>query len=1160
MAINFTPDQEKAIKARGTVLVAAAAGSGKTAVLAERVVRRVCDPNDNASIDRMLIVTFTNASALEMRVRIGRELDNRSALQPDNPYILKQKLLLKSAKICTIDSFCIDLVKKHFGVLGVSPDFSVASGAQVAVYKERALNQVLNRYFAQPDEGFNTLCEMFGIYKGEKRLKDAILNMYDFSLCLSRPESWLDSSVENYFVDDIRSAVFAQPIWETSSQKLKKCRDNILFLLRESVGTEFYSDWQQGFGNTLEYIDAMISAVEMREWDKLYDMSLLFVKTKVARIKKGQNVGLYDVMKSVRDSVYSNIKSIATMMCSTSKTALCDLKNAGKAIKTLVSIVKEFSTEFFQLLNSNNMLTFAIIEQLALKLLCVDTPDGLVPSELSKEICKQYDEVLVDEYQDNNDLQDSLFFAVSDSGKHLFMVGDVKQCIYAFRNANPDNFLRHKNTYPLYDGNSERSKVILSSNFRSRKGVCDFVNGICKTLMQKSTCGLDYTAEEKLVPCAVYPENGEIAAKLCITDISESDVDRTTADAVTVAQYISDCMNEDAFLRDGESLRKAKYGDFAILLRSPKARAKIYVDALKSRGIPVVYNSGEFFESPEILTAVSILRVIDNPTRDIPLLATLTSVVFGFSYDDVSFIKSHYHGKSLYSCVLAAFNDGNQKCAAFLKMLEKLRSLSVTLSVDRLIGEVYALTHLKEIMSSDDNGVQRKNNLSLLQSMANDFESYSDSGLSGFLNFYDRSEQEGSVGDRAAAQNVNAVRIMSFHGSKGLQFPVCIVAGCSSGFNLSDLNDSLIVNAKYGIGISYVANGMKIDTVARRCLKITQQEKLIAEEIRLLYVAMTRAEERLMISITTKDIQKRLLNAATSLGLTAGEDGLVPAETILSANGLMPMILSAALLQKGADKLCALGGIEPFDYNGEGQYLLSVSNINGDVSYVKCKPETVSPSTHMFSVDGLKLLKDRFNYRYPYSDEESIPSKIAVTQLVHGDTAQYSFKTRPRFLSKAGLTPAERGTALHKFMQFADFNNAETDLDTELNRLYEFEFLSEEEIDSIDRSSLKKFLSSNLFERIKNSKNVMREYKFMAHFPYKGHKTIIQGIADCIFEEDGQLVILDFKTDDVKDISVLSERYSQQLQIYKQALESIFAKKVSECVIYSLKLGEQIKV
>lgn len=1154
--ISFTPDQENAIKARGTVLVAAAAGSGKTAVLAERVVRRVCDPNDPITVDRLLIVTFTNASALEMRVRIGKELDKRAALDNKNQYILKQKMLLKSAKICTIDSFCIDLVKKHFGVLGVSPDFSVASGAQASGLRERAIKDVLSKHFASPSEGFNTLCETFGIYKGDSRIKEAIFSVYDFSLCLSRPEHWLDSAVNNYFPENIDSCIFLEPVYETVSKKLAKCKDTAEFILRQTVGSEFEGDCLLSFGDALDKIIEMQSALDNNNWDELYSLALSFEKPKIPNFRKGQNAELHELMKNSRDSIFRTVGAITDIMCGD----LAHLKNTlnicGKQVKVLVQLVKEFSAAYFDLLNENNMLTFALIEQLALKLLCVDTPDGLVPSELSKDICKLYDEVLVDEYQDNNDLQDSLFFAVSDSGKHLFMVGDVKQCIYAFRNANPDNFLRHKNTYPLYTENSSVSKVILSKNFRSRQGVCDLVNGFCGSLMQKGTCGMDYTEEEYLYKGATFPENNAPAAELLISDISECSVSRDVADARAVAEHILSVMNEDAFLRDGENLRKAKFKDFAILMRSPKSRVKFYIDELKAKGIPVLYDSGDFFVSPEVLTAVSILRIVDNPTLDIPMLSALTSVAFGFSFDDVATIKAKYKGVSLYARIIAAADNGDDKCSAFLELMGKLRDLAVTLPVGRLIGEMYSLTHLKEIMSSAVDGAQKKNNLSSLQVMASDFDSYSDTGLSGFLRYYDRAEEEGSTGEKAAPSDIDAVRIMSFHGSKGLQFPVCIIAGCGNGFNLTDLKDSLIVNAKYGIGMSFIHQRTKFDTIARKALRASQLNKTIAEEIRLFYVAMTRAEERLVLSLTTKKYEKDVKNAAVSLGMSASDTGLVPADAVLSATGLSPMILSAALLQKSGDAIANSVGIESIGFNGIGNFKYILNKVCDSEDTVSFVTEAVNKGT--VDPELLKLAEERFSFRYPFEEEGAIPSKIAVTKLVHGSEREYSFRARPGFMSKAGLTPAERGTALHKFMQFSDYLKAEADPVAEVERLKEFEFISEEEAASIEIKSLKGFFESELYNRIKASDSVTREYKFMIRYPYLGHETIVQGIADCVFEENGELIIIDFKTDDVKDVNVLLDRYRKQLEIYKEALTTIFRKNVKECVLYSLKLSQQI--
>ncbi len=1159
MAVNFTEDQKNAIKANGTVLVAAAAGSGKTAVLTERVIKRICDPNDPASIDRMLIVTFTNASALEMRVRIGKKLDEYCAENPWNTNAYKQKLLLRSAKICTIDSFCGDLVRKHFGQLGINPDYTVATDAQTSALKDRALKEVLAKRFAEPDADFNLLCETFGIYNGDRNLQEAVLDVYDYSLCMSRPEHWMRSSVDKYFIEDINNSIFSDVLYKNARLKLESSRESAEFILRECVGTEFEKAWFSGFSDTVEYINNMLAAFNGKEWDRLYDLSVQFEKTKVATVKNPADAEFRETMKGIRNKIYSNIHSIGDDLCGPSNVALDNLKLAGRQVRCLVDIVIEFSEKYFNLLLSKNILTFALIEQLALKLLCTDTPEGLVPSELSKDVCKLYDEVLVDEYQDNNDLQDSLFFAVSDSGKHLFMVGDVKQSIYGFRNANPDNFLRHKDTYSDYDGTTSPSKVILSANFRSRGGVCDFVNGICKTLMQPETSGLEYGKDEMLVPGAEYPENTAPAAEISIVR-NLNGINRDTADAESVADYIAGVLKEEPFLRQSKTeLRKAEYKDFAILLRSPRSRVKYYIEALRKRGIPASFDSGEFFESAEVLCAMSVLRMIDNPLLDIPLLAAMTSVAFGFSFDEVAKIKADYNGNNLYRSVILAAENGNTKCAAMLNTVSLLRNKAVTMSVASLLNEVFRVTCIKEILSSQPDGIQKKANLISLSSMAADYDGFADGGLKGFIDHFDRSAAEKSSVSKTVGGEVNAVRIMSFHGSKGLQFPICIVAGCGNGFNKTDLNDKVITNGTYGIGMGYVLDGVKYNTVARNVLKNAHLNKLISEEIRLLYVAMTRAEERLMMSITCNDLSNEISDAVASLGLSAYDTGKVPAEKVISAVGLKPMLLCAALMQKDGVKLTDAVQLQPLGFSGEGSFKLTVSDA-AVLELKRNKSSDINNLTYSIDEDCEHRLNERFEYRYPFADSCEIPSKIAVTELVHGDREQFAFKSRPRFMSKAGLTPAERGTALHKFMQFADFNAAESDVEAEVNRLYEYEFISEQEADSIDRELLKKFFKSNIYGRIKSSPKVMREYKFMVNYPYLGQKTIIQGIADCLFEEDGNIVIIDFKTDNVRDVAELRDRYSQQLAIYKTAISEIFNKTVSECVIYSVKLGQEIDV
>ena len=1158
MAIKFTDDQRKAIDAKGTVLVAAAAGSGKTAVLTERVVQRICDPKDPASIDRMLIVTFTNASALEMRVRIGKKIDEYIHEHPSNTNAYKQKLLLRSAKICTIDSFCGDLVRHHFGQLGINPDFSVATDAQTSALKERALKEVLAKRFLEPDDDFNTLCETFKIYNGDRDLREAVLSVYNFSLCMSRPEHWMRSSVDYYFVDKINNSPFSEVIYKKSRMKLLTARDNAEMILRECVGTEFESAWYQGFSDTVEHINTTLKAVEDKDWDRLYDLANQFEKTSVETVRKPKDEALRETMKRIRDKIYKDIRSICDDQCGPEAFVLDELRITGRQVKSLVDIVIDFSKKYLELLLSKNILTFALIEQFALKLLCTDTPDGLVPSELSKEVCKLYDEVLVDEYQDNNDLQDALFNAVSDNGSHLFMVGDVKQSIYGFRNANPDNFLKHKNDYKDYDGVTSPSKVILNANFRSRSGVCDFVNGIFKTLMQNDTCGMEYGDDEVLKPDAEYLDNTAPKAELNIVR-NLNGINREIADAEAVADYIAGVLKEEPFLRNGKTeLRRAEYKDFAILLRYPRNRVKYYIEALKKRGIPAAFDSGEFFTSTEVMTAMSVLRAVNNPLLDIPLLAAMTSVAFGFTFDEVAKIKASCKGVNLYARIVKAADNGDSKCHAMLETLSVLRKKAVTMSVGAFVNEVYRVTYIKEILSSYNDGIQKNANLSSLVSMANDYDSFSNGGLAGFIDYFDRSAAERSSGSKTVGGDVNAVKIMSFHGSKGLQFPICIVAGCGNGFNLEDLKKPIITNGTYGIGMSFVSDGVKHSTVARNVLKEAHLLKIISEEIRLLYVAMTRAEERLMLSLSLDDLNKEINDAITLLGLSAFDTNKIPAQAVLSAIGYKTMVLCSALMQADGVKLTEAVGLPALGFGGEGSFKLTVSDASvfdeGAVDELdKFKVNDIDPNVQ-------NMLSERFDYVYPDSALCKIPSKIAVTELVHGDSEQYAFKARPRFMSKAGLTPAERGTALHKFMQYASFDNAEKDVEAEVQRLYEYEFISEEEADSIDRDLLKRFFKSKLYARIKSADKVWREYKFMVSYPYNGQKTIIQGIADCMFQENGKIVIVDFKTDNVNDMSVLIDRYSQQLQIYKEAISEIFDLPVGECLIYSVKLGADVNV
>ncbi len=1160
MAVKFTDDQINAINAKGTVLVSAAAGSGKTAVLTERVVSMLTNQNKKISADRLLIVTFTNASALEMRVRISKRLDEICDEHPKNQYLLKQKILLKNAKICTIDAFCIELVRTYFAVLGISPDFAIAENSQTETIMEEALSLVLQPRFLKKSDEFNSLCLLFGVDKSDKGFYETVYKIHDYAMCMPQPDVWLEKAAEGYNCDSIKNCVFVPIILDYIRENLLSCKESIEVLLRELVGSDIESAYSDGLNLGLEDINRLIMATDSLDWDTLYN-GLCEFKIPIKIVKKTSDPSFKEVVKSERDGIVKRITSLAKHMLGTSEDVLKSLSHASVTVDELICIVKEFKSAYFELLCKNNCLTFAHVEQLALKLLCKESDGNLVPSDLSKEICKSFDEVLVDEYQDNNNLQDALFFALSDGGNKLFMVGDVKQSIYGFRNANPDNFIKYKEEYPVFDGKTAPSKVILKQNFRSRKGVCDFVNALCNTVMSKSTCGMDYLDEDILDAKAEYENSEDFDVSFLINESSKSDLKREQIDAEQIADKILEILNKPPFLKGKDGLRCADYRDFAILLRSPSSRAYIYVDALKKRGIPVAFNTDEFFNSPEVLTAVSMLRVIDNPTREIPLLSVLLSVMFGFTPDDLAEIRIKYGHKNLYSLVCTAANNGDERCRYFVDILSKLRTKAVTLPVSRLLNEIYNATLLPEIMSARADCRQSRANLLRLSSIASKFDQTDSGGIFGFLNEFDRMAGSKKSSGQASLTDTNAVKILSFHGSKGLQFPICFVADCGGLFNKTDVTGQIILNDKYGIGLKFIdENDVKASSLAREAMSILQQKKLISEEIRLLYVALTRAEEKLIISITLSDVAKKVVSSSFKLGFMGVNLGKAPSTSVISADGYYEWLLMTALLQSSGDDIGIRFGLTPLGFGGKSEFDVEFCE-RVDV-HDECN-ETIDEVTPKNNVDTdeIERLTKEINEKFKTTNSELslVPSKMAVTSLVHGNSKKFNFTAKPQFMSKSGLTPAQRGTAAHKFMQFADFSKAEKDIKSEIERLYEWEFLSFEESEVLDVVKLSKFFESSVYNRIKNAQSYKREYKFMVEYPYLENSTIVQGIADCVFFEDDGVVILDFKTDRVDD-NTLSQMYAAQLEVYKYAIEKITSKRVKECILYSLHLSEEVKI
>ena len=1047
-----TEQQKLAIDTRGSVLITAAAGSGKTAVLVERVVNMLCRKDDPVSIDRLLIVTFTNAAAAEMRGRIEKRLYEESAKNPTDRNLKKQLLLLPSAKICTIDTFCINLVRENFENFGISPDFKIITENELYPIYDAAVNEILDEYYKTDSSRLIALLDSFGCGGDDRRIIEAILKIFKYSTTMPFPSHWLNGCKKMYE----EATLSADNIW----------RPRLI-------------DWQ---------------------CDNLFDTS-------------------------------------------EDNKALCEL---APHVITLLELVERFAARVFEVMCEKNMLTFYNTEQMALSLLC--SPDG-TPTEQANILSENFYEILVDEYQDVNDLQDTLFYILSSCGKKLFAVGDVKQSIYGFRGANPENFMRKKDSYSDIGGEGGK-KIALAANFRSRNGVCEYINYLFSLTMSRRFGGVEYEGDERLISAATFPKNEAPAAELHLLNTADGEDKEEKAEAKHIAAYIKKVMSEKPFLRKGDELREAKPGDFAILMRSPADHAEAYIKELNALGIPVRYQAGNFLESREIMYMLALLRVLDNPTNDVPLMSLMLSPIFGFTPDDVAKIRISSKKGNLYSAFLLAEREGNARVAAAIKQLRDWRRMAATMSVDRLISRLYDETGLLDIVLSMDDGSRRNANLLLLLQIARE---YCENGgkASGFPRYVEH------IGDKLkppADTGDDAVTIMSFHGSKGLQFPICIIAGSFRRFNKADSTASLVMDRHLGVafkGVNPVENTRR-NTVAREAISRAVAEENLSEELRILYVALTRAEERLLITLTAKNHAKKaadMLKAIKEKGAdaivsSAGKYydwfllSLIRGTEFSSLHKALGIEVPKELLCSGANAEVWLGAPEEADSESEKE--------SGDKS----------------AVDYNQIV-ERIEFKYPFSECVFAKAKTSVSEIVSGESAaDYDFSARPAFLSKGGLTPAQRGTATHKFMQFANYFAANDSVKDELHRLEAEHYIFSAEAEAADIEKLEKFFKSPLYSRMMKAE-LHREMRFITELPVgdgEYDSTVVQGVIDCVIDEGDTVSVIDFKTDRVSSGEELSERYGKQLMLYRDACEKLFGRPVKDMLIYSFHLGETIEI
>lgn len=1177
MKKQWTKKQRLAIEARGgSVLVSAAAGSGKTAVLVERVIERLTDKEHPSDADRLLIVTFTRAAASEMKTRIAAALEAAVRKDPANEHLIKQQMLLPSAKICTIDSFCASLVRDHFEQLEISPDFRTGDEGELQLLSQKAMTLTLEELYMRGEKGFTDLVELLFKGRDDSFLSETILEMYNRSVSYPFPEKWLSEICADYeSAKPVEKSRFGRVILEYARDAVAYCNDVLAAMRAQVEGVE---ELEKAFLPAIESDKAGFAVLSDRlengTWNEVKRTVEGFGFVRRGSVSKElKNDPAVQFLADSRDRLKAVVqKNLAPLFCSDEDEFEDDMRFFAPMTKSLCKAVSLYSKNFSELKSEKQLADFNDIAHMALSLLVRETETGFERTLLATELQKSFDEILIDEYQDTNKAQDMLFTAVSNN--NLFRVGDVKQSIYRFRQAMPEIFIELKNKLPHYDAEKDNypSKIVLKNNFRSRKSVTNCVNFVFSRVMSEMTGGVEYNDEEQLVFSASYDEKEDECAEFHLLETAELDTDEMSATEYQ-AQYTAALVEkivESGFSVKGEdgNDRPVRYKDIAILMRSMSTKGEVYAAALKKRGIPCFTQfDADFFSAPEISLMLNLLRVIDNPKQDIALLSVLMSPLFGFSPDECAAVRTDNRDGNIYSCLLSAAANGERHCADFLEKIGSFRRMAVSMSIGDFIRTVYDETGIDAAVRCSKGNSAKKENLMLLLDYADIYEKSGYSSLSGFVRFVDRLDRAkgdlpGAVGFSADA---DVVRVMTIHKSKGLEFPVCILAGCGTLFNRRDEIQNAVISSKHGLGLIRrdEATLAQYPTVCHRAVKCSLRKDTVSEEMRVLYVAMTRAKEKLIMVSAVKNAEKAAVKCVANIN--AARDKITPFAASM-ATSYSDWLLTALLRHEDFRQLRESAGLSeslvlPSDfrvklvvkrgYEGESQPFEAVQSARVDGKF-------------------LKTLEERFSWRYKFEELSFVVSKRAASEVDKSFVdREYFASSRPAFLT-SGLTGAQRGIATHSFMQFANYERARADLEGEISAVFERGFLTERERDAVERKQLAAFFESELCERILKSPLVMREKKFTISVPiseiypslaqFEDEYVMIQGIADCAFLENGELVVLDYKTDRLKTEEEFCEKYSNQVKTYKKALELCTGYKVRETLLYSFFLSRVIRI
>ena len=1250
MGVQWTKEQQEVIRLRDrNILVSAAAGSGKTAVLVERILSKITDNTHPADIDRLLIMTFTRAAAGEMKERISAVIEKALGEDPDNEHLQRQTTLLHAAQITTIDGFCAYIIRNYFHLIGLDPGYRTADEGELKLLRGDVVKALLEEHYAQKDEKFQKFVECFATGKSDENLGDLIQKLYEMAMSNPFPEEWLQKCLGDYRIEsleELRETEWMKMLWDAVGDELQEAE----LLIREARNVCAEADgpylYEEALNSDLILVRDLQELAEKRDYNGTVKV---LVKPAFARLSTKKALDVEEQkkqrVKELRDEEKGILKELGQRYFQSSEEEILEMiRYVREPIEMLIELTIQFMEQFGMAKREKNILDFTDMEHFALQILMTKEGEEIHMSQAARELSAKYDEVLVDEYQDSNFVQELLTTAVSgwiNQKKNIFMVGDVKQSIYRFRLARPELFMEKYKSYSTEEAKEQR--IDLHKNFRSRAQVLESVNFIFRQIMGEDLGGVTYDKDAALYPGASFPEGESeefVKTEVLLiekdgeelADVQESadagaqgsqmELENQNAqelEALAIAQRIQEIVGKEQIVdKETREYRPVEYGDIVILLRTAYGWAETFREVLASQGIPVYCTSRTgYFSALEIVTVLNYLKVCDNPLQDIPLMGVLRSPIVGCTSQELAELRIHYPKGLLYESLTAYVGESSKtdfltekdflklKLSNFLQLLEKVRNMAAYTPVHELILYVLKETGYGNYARALPGGEQRFANLTMLVEKAMDYEKTSYRGLFNFVRYIEQLQayevDYGEVNLTGAGNT--AVEIMTIHKSKGLEFPVVFVAGMGKQFNFQDMNAGLLLHPELGIGADAVipekrviASSLNKQIIRRQLLK-----ESLGEELRVLYVAMTRAKEKLILTGTVGKLEKQMVSLSRFLD---EEEELLPLGTRMKAKNYWAFVLPALVRHRAMSEILGEYGI----------LMKKQKGIYDDVSDFVIKKVTVRQMTEkavilqagnqmqeeylknwdadqVYDKEVREEIEKRFSFVYPYKYLEDIPVKVSVSDLKkrswHDESEleeNISVSTEEQVEEQEAPVPAfmaekqeeykgaARGTAYHRLMECLDYAEVESEeqLEVQLKRLLESQKMTEQEAECIRIRDIKKFVDSELGQRMKKAvvkKQLYREQPFVIRRSasllddsWKDETILVQGIIDAYFTEDGEIVLVDYKTDRVRkgQEQKLVDLYHVQLEDYAQALERMTGMKVKEKIIYSFTLQKAI--